>query len=131
MPQNKFAIARYRLIDETLRKKTYVKTIEIVNICAERLGFKVTQRTIQMDIEALKYDSFLGCFLPICYDQQRKAYYYSEKPTGFLFTIYMSDTEISVLKNIKQLITEQLSDSDYQLYCSILNKIEQYTKPTK
>lgn len=79
MPQNKFAIARYRLIDNILQKKEYVTTKEIVELCREQLGFKVSARTIQLDMQAMTNDEFLGFCLPIRYSRSQKAYYHSEK----------------------------------------------------
>lgn len=67
MAQNKYALARYYLIDGLLRRYEYVKTSTIVEICRERLKCTITQRTIQMDIYAMLNDSFLGYYAPIEY----------------------------------------------------------------
>jgi hypothetical protein len=67
MAQNKFALARYCMIDNLLNKHEYVKTAYIAEICRRKLKCSITQRTIQMDIDAMRNDSFLGYFAPIEY----------------------------------------------------------------
>jgi len=76
MPQNKFALARYYMIDSLLHTYAYVKTSFIVDYCEKKTGYKVSRRTIQMDIESMKNDPFLGFNAPIAYCSNRKAYYY-------------------------------------------------------
>ena len=79
MPQNKFALARYSVIDAMLRRNDYVKTSSIVKKCIESTGYKVSARTIQLDIEAMRYDPFLGYNAPISYNSRHKAYYYEDR----------------------------------------------------
>ncbi len=126
MPQNKFALARYRLIDELLRKRECVKTMEIVETCQDQLGFKVTARTIQMDMDALQNDPFLGCFLPICYCNRRKAYYYSEEPGEIFLALRLSEEEFALLQKLKEFLHDKMPEDHFQLYCSFLRKILNY-----
>jgi len=72
MPVNKYALARYLLIDKLLRKHTYVKTRYIVEYCRERLKCDISQRTIQMDISAMQNDSFIGFYAPIGYCKKKR-----------------------------------------------------------
>ena len=124
MPQNKFALARYRLIDELLRQQTFIKTNFVVNMCMERLGFNVTQRTIQMDIEALKNDPFLGCFYPISYCKRRKAYYFYDEPITSFSTLCISRNEILLLRELKNILSDKLVPEDYETFSSFLTKLE-------
>lgn len=71
MAVNKYALARYALIDKLLHKFSYVKTIDMVDFCKKRLKFNITQRTIQMDIYTMQYDSFLGYYAPIEYCKKK------------------------------------------------------------
>lgn len=128
MPQNKYALARYRLIDELLRKRSYVKTTDIMELCSDRLGFQVSRRTIQLDMEALKYDHFLGCYFPIHYSKKRKAYYYEEKPMGFFLALCLTEEEIMTLKEVKNFLEDKFTVSQYMSYCSIVEKIENHLK---
>lgn len=128
MPQNKFALARYRLIDETLRKRTYAKTAEIVELCKKQLGMKVTSRTIQMDMEAMRNDPFLGCFLPISYCNRRKAYYYAENTAGYFLSFYLTEQELRTLQRLQSVLHDKIAEKDFNSYCSFLDKIIMYYK---
>jgi len=99
MAQNKFALIRYHLIDLLLHKSDYVKTARMVEYCTEKTGFSITPRTIQMDIDAMKNDVFLGFYAPIEYCRQRKAYYYKD-PDYILTPLHESPEDILRLEEI-------------------------------
>lgn len=71
MPQNKHALIRYYIIDDLLHQYEYVKSLFIANVCYKKTGLKVSQRTIQLDIEAMKHDSFLRFYAPIEYCKKK------------------------------------------------------------
>jgi len=123
MPQNKYALARYCIIDSLLNKHEYVKTTYIVEICRRKLKCSITQRTIQMDIDAMKNDSFLGYFAPVEYCSRRKAYYYRE--TDFrLSPLRFSNKEISLMHRLLTLMRNSIMDDDYELLKKIVVKIK-------
>lgn len=126
MPQNKYALARYRLIDNALRKNEYVKTTYLVELCKDRLDYNVSQRTIQMDIEAMKNDAFLGFFAPICYCSKHKAYYYFNKdfalsPLGF------QECEINVLDYLCIFLQGKIEDKYYNIFIIIVKRIKKFS----
>lgn len=131
MPQNKFALARYRLIDSLLRKYEFVRTKDIVDKCINEFGFNVTQRTIQMDMNALKEDPFIGCFFPIKYNSQEKAYYYSQEPKGFFLSLCIVEDEYFILENLKSFLENKIENEDYQTYCSFFFKVQNYLTHNK
>lgn len=123
MPQNKYAIARYRLIDAILRKIDYVKTSFLANVCEDRLGYSVSQRTIQLDLKAMKYDPFLGYFAPIEYCNRNKAYYYSH--TDFTIpTINYSEEEIRVLLYLSRYLPGKIDSDYYHIFRDYLKKLQ-------
>lgn len=123
MPENKFAIARYKLIDRILRKTDYVKTSLLVEVCERELGYSVTQRTIQSDLEAMKHDTYLRFFAPVEYCKKRKAYYYSH--TDFnLFTPRFSAQELEVLSLVNKLICGQISEEYHLIFNDIVERIK-------
>mgnify|MGYP000948411310 CR=1 FL=1 len=125
MPQNKFALARYCMIDSLLNKHEYVKTAYIVETCQRRLKCSITQRTIQMDIDAMRNDSFLGYFAPIEYCSRRKAYYYRE--VNFrLFPHRFSNKEISLMQKLLVLMQNFILDDDYESLKKIITKIKMF-----
>jgi predicted DNA-binding transcriptional regulator YafY len=125
MPQNKFALARYYMIDNLLNKHEYVKTAYIVEICQRKLNCNITQRTIQKDIDAMRNDSFLGYFAPIEYCRRRKAYYYREVDFR-LFPHSFSNKEISLMQNLLVLMQNSILDDDYELLEGIVAKIKMF-----
>lgn len=122
MPQNKFAFARYRIIDFMLRRHDYVKTAAIVEQCRSRTGFDVTSRTIELDIAAMRYDTFLGYFAPIVYDSRRKAYCYERPYT--LSPKFFTGAEYSLLREICSVCRARISDQKYNELERIVFKIE-------
>lgn len=123
MAQNKYALARYCLIDSLLRRYERVKTIYIVDVCQKRLRCKITQRTIQMDIDAMKNDSFLGYFAPIEYDRSKKAYYYKDADYQ-LIPMRFSNKELSLLQRLLILTKGNLLEEEHVLLKNIVNKIK-------
>jgi len=123
MAQNKYALARYCLIDNLLHRNEYVKTIDIVYTCQRRLGCNITQRTIQMDIYAMKNDSFLGYFAPIEYNQKIKAYYYTDRDYQLL-PLRFSIEELSFLQRLLIFMQGKLPKYDHALLRDIIDKIK-------
>jgi predicted DNA-binding transcriptional regulator YafY len=123
MPQNKFALARYRIIDSMLRNNDYVKTSTIALNCFNRIGFHVSQRTIQQDIEAMRYDSLLGYNAPISYCSRLKAYYYEDRKY-MLYPFSFSQTELTVLENIIEVCPFCDKAQCHDTLCNITEKIK-------
>ncbi|MDR0907131.1 MAG: hypothetical protein LBM63_00760 [Rikenellaceae bacterium] len=123
MPQNKFALARYRLIDQMLRRNNYVKSSSIIEKCFEQTGFRVSRRTIQLDIEAMRFDSFLGYNAPISYCQQRKAYYY-EDPDYRFNPFLLTYKEIAALEWLLNLSIEMKRED----CCEVLRRLVKMAK---
>jgi len=123
MPQNKYALARYGLIDKILRKDTYVKTSYIVSACKQKFGYDLTQRTVQLDLDAMKNDTFLGIFAPIEYSQKNKAYYYTH--TDFEFTsMTFSEDEVELLESVCDLLKNTLERHDHEKMVGIIERIK-------
>ncbi len=113
MGQNKFALARYYLIDSALKKQEYVKTQFLADFCRRRTGFPVSRRTIQLDINAMRHDPFLGFHAPIDYCHRRKAYYYTR--TGFqLYPFRPSRKETEALENLLIYIKDSWNREEYE-----------------
>lgn len=109
MPQNKHALIRYHIIDCLLRQSDFVKTSFIATYCFEKTGCKVSQRTIQMDIDAMRHDSFLRFFAPIEYCKKRKAYYYIHHDYRLLHFQFAND-EIKLLEYIYHIVEDTIAE---------------------
>lgn len=97
MPKNKDASSRYRIIDQYLRRTPFAKTNRLTEVCEEKLGIPVSQRTIQKDLLDMKEDTSLGYFAPIRYDKKRQAYYYPKDVDELFPAIELDSEEISAL----------------------------------
>ena len=123
MPLNKYSLARYQLIHKLLSTKEFVKTSEIVAACKERLGFSVTRRTIQLDLQAMMNDQFLGVFAPISYCTSRKSYYYHDPAYTFQYAQF-ADHEIELVERMKRRWQAHLSEQERVSLRNILKKMQ-------
>ncbi len=97
MPKNKDAYSRYKIIDQNLRQKGYIKTSRLSEICSDRLGIPISVRTIQKDIKDLIEDTSLQIYAPIKYCNRQKAYYYPENVNEIFPALELEEEEISAL----------------------------------
>lgn len=123
MPQNKYALARYSLIDSLLQQFDYVKTSLIVEQCQKRLGYKVTPRTIQLDIEAMRHDCFLSYFAPIDYCRFHKAYYYKDSDYQ-LFPFHFSTQEVVLLDHLLTVTKNVIHVEQFNVFRDIVAKVK-------
>lgn len=85
MPANKYALIRYRVIDECLTNKgrPFPNKEQLREACEDRLygsqNARVSISTIEKDLNAMRFDSALGYEAPIAFDKYQKGYYYSEE----------------------------------------------------
>ena len=109
MPQNRDAYSRYRLIDVRLRKKPYPHLEELMEYVSENLDMQVSRRTLQLDLQEMRYNQSLNFNAPIVYDRKDKTYCYSD-PNYSIHNLPVSadelhglDFAISILDQFKHL----------------------------
>ncbi len=79
MPKNKEALIRYRVINRSLKDYGYVSKKKLIQNCENALDISpISERTIDADLYAMRYDNGLGYYAPIKYHRTRKAYYYED-----------------------------------------------------
>jgi predicted DNA-binding transcriptional regulator YafY len=81
MPLNRDAFTRYRLIDERLRHKPNPTLEELIVHISENLDRPVSKRTVQLDLQEMRYSQSLKFEAPIVFDRAQKSYAYSD--TGY------------------------------------------------
>lgn len=79
MPLNREAYTRYRLIDARLRRKPHPHLEELIEYVSEKFDKPVSKRTIQLDLQEMRYNQGLNFNAPIVYDKKEKCYYYSDE----------------------------------------------------
>ncbi len=79
MPLNREAYTRYRLIDARLRRKPHPHLEELIEYVSEKFDKPVSRRTLQLDLQEMRYNQALNFNAPIVYDKKEKCYYYSDE----------------------------------------------------
>jgi predicted DNA-binding transcriptional regulator YafY len=78
MPLNRDAFTRYRLIDERLRRKPNPTLEALINHVSEQLDKPVSKRTVQLDLQEMRYSQSLKFEAPIIFDRVNRSYAYSD-----------------------------------------------------
>lgn len=114
-----------------LGKKNFVKTSEIVDACFAQTGFRVSKRTIQLDIEAMKHDDFLGFHAPIAYNNNLKAYYYETEYRIMIAELRFTAEELGAIKYIFDLCKSRVPCEYRSLLQHTISKMESMTNILK
>ncbi len=93
MPLTKYALARYRIIDNCLRnkRKPYPTLEDLADACYRSLEKEISTSTIEKDLAAMKNGAPEGAPAPIVYSKQNKGYFYAEQ--GFTINDIQLDQE--------------------------------------
>ena len=78
MPLNRDAFARYRLIDERLRRQPEPTLDDLIAYVSENLDVPMSRRTVQFDIQEMRYSRSLKFEAPIKFDRAKRSYAYSD-----------------------------------------------------
>ena len=78
MPLNRDAFTRYRLIDERIRRRPSPTLEELIAHLSEHLDRPVSKRTVQLDLQEMRYSQSLKFEAPIVFDRAGKSYSYSD-----------------------------------------------------
>lgn len=109
MPKNKDALIRYRVINKCFLEKKDVTLKELVTACEEALDISpLSERTIEADIRAMRYDRGLGYNAPIKMNRSKGVYYY-EDPSYSIDNIPLNEEELDSLLFASRLL-EQFKD---------------------
>lgn len=97
MPRSKQQLVRYRIIDNELRNRSWIKSTHLKKIIEDKLNKSVDIRTIQKDILAMKDDADLAYYAPIEYDNKKKAFRYDDRNYS-ISNFALHTSEINALK---------------------------------
>ncbi len=129
MPANKEALIRYRIINHSLRnrQKFYPSLDELIRACENALGKPVSKRTVQADLEAMRYDEQLGFKAPIVYDPKERGYTYGD-PDFSIDNIPLTGEDVEALEFATKIL-EQFKGIDlFQPLNGAIEKISQSVK---
>ncbi|MCW5906328.1 MAG: WYL domain-containing protein [Chitinophagales bacterium] len=109
MPLNREAYTRYRLIDARLRKKPYPQLEDLIEHVSGKFDKPVSKRTVQLDLQEMRYNQALNFNAPIVYDKKEKFYRYSDESYSInnlpvtADELHGLDFAISILNQFKHL----------------------------
>ena len=123
MPKTKDAFTRYRLIDSLLRRKSYVKTSEIVDRLYDKYEIGIGQTTINKDIRDMQSSQGLGFYAPIKYSHSEKAYYYPDNVDEIIPAIELHQDELSALKFYTNILSHYKEFGLFKNFTSAIEKV--------
>lgn len=103
MPANKYALLRYRIIDDCLTNKArkFPTKEDMQYACEQALygssGERISISTIEKDMWAMKNEGELGYYAPIAYSKLEKGYYY-ENPEYTIKEISLSEEDKEAIR---------------------------------
>lgn len=103
MPANKYALIRYKIIDECIRRKfqPFPSKEDLRQACEEHLhgagAGKISLSTIDKDLWAMRNESKLGFNAPIAFSKQHKGYFY-ENSNYTLDGIALNQDEVEAIR---------------------------------
>lgn len=109
MPLNREAYTRYRYIDARMRKKPYPTLEDLIEHLNVKMDKPVSKRTVQLDLQEMRYSQALNFNAPIIYNKKEHTYEYSD-PNYSISNLPVSadelhglDFAISILDQFKHL----------------------------
>jgi predicted DNA-binding transcriptional regulator YafY len=124
MPVNKDALIRYRVINRRLKNKYKAppKLNDLIEECSEALGKPISTRSIQADLQAMRYDSDLGFNAPIVYDAKQGGYMYEDESYS-IDNIPLNEDDLDTLEFATRVL-EQFKNVDMlKPFAGIIEKI--------
>ena len=129
MPVNRNTLLRYKTIDRILRKGRKVTLDELIEACNDALyetnGYgEVSRRTIQHDIQEMRYSQALGYYAPIKVVDKK---YYKYDEYGYSITqIPISSEDMAQLSEAVDLLKQMSSFKGFDGVEDVVNRLEDY-----
>lgn len=129
MPVNRNTLLRYKTIDRMLRKGCKVTLDELIEACNDALyetnGYgEVSRRTIQHDIQEMRYSQALGYYAPIKVVDKK---YYKYDEYGYSITqIPISSEDMAQLSEAVDLLKQMSSFKGFDGVEDVVNRLEDY-----
>lgn len=124
MPANKEALIRYRVINRCLRNKykPYPKLEDLIEACENALGKPISKRSIQSDLQAMRYDGDLGFNAPISYDNKEGGYKYDDQSYS-IDNIPLNEDDLDTLEFATKILDQFKNVEILKPFSGIIEKI--------
>ena len=129
MPINRNTLLRYKTIDRMLRRGRRVTLDELIDACNDALyeanGYgDVSRRTIQHDIQEMRYSQALGYYAPITVVDKK---YYKYDEYGYSITqMPISAEDMMQLAEAVDLLKQMSSFKGFDGVEDVVNRLEDY-----
>ncbi len=130
MPQNKYALIRYRAINRKLTGGRVVNKDELIDAIEDVLGYRVSPRTIDDDIFAMRNDLSLGYEAPIIYDRYKGGYCYKNSKYS-IDSLPINDDEMNALSFASTLLQQFRNVDVFDRFTDAVDKISNAVKISK
>ena len=129
MPINRNTLLRYKTIDRMLRKGRRATLQELIDACSDALyeanGYgDVSRRTIQHDIQEMRYSRELGYYAPIIV-VDRKFYKYEDHDYS-ITDVPLSETDMRQLTEAVELLKQMSSFKGFDDVEDVVNRLEDH-----
>jgi hypothetical protein len=123
MSLTKNALSRYQVINSCFisREKVYWTMNEILQML-QRNDLIVSKRTVELDIEAMRYDERLGFKAPIEFCRRHRGYYYTDR-TYSINSLQLTNEELQSLMTAENLIKPLEGINSLRDFSSAVRKI--------
>lgn len=118
------AAIRYRIINSCLinKFKKFPTKQELQDACEKKLGFTVSERTIDKDLNEMRYNDSLGYFAPIEFDRKTKGYYYTDENYS-IDKIPIGRTDLNAIEFAVEILGQYKNVSILNDFKGAVNKI--------
>lgn len=129
MSKNKDALIRYRVINKSLRNKfkTNPTKQELKAACEEAIGAQIGERTIDKDINEMRFNESLGYMAPILYDKKTKGYSYSD-PNYSIDSIPIGKSDLNAIEFAAEILGQYKNVNILNEFKGAVDKIVETVK---
>lgn len=129
MPINRKALLRYKVIDRMLRNGKEATLEELVYACSDEIskeitGGSVSRRTVQNDIQEMRYSEVLGYYVPIIVVD--KKYYRYEDEEYSITKVPLSQNDLIRLSEAVDLLKQMSSFKGFDGVEDVVNRLEDH-----
>lgn len=125
MPKNKHAAIRYKIIDKMLTNtsKPYPNKEDILDKLRSELKDSISERTLQEDLSAMRFDQGLDYNAPIRYSRRYGGYYY-EDPQYSIAKLPISSDDRDALDMAGLILKQYDSLPIFNEFANVVTKIQ-------
>lgn len=129
MPVNRNALIRYKVIDRMLRDGRKTMLDDLIDACSDAMydiigGACVSRRTIQHDLQQMRYSEALGYYAPI--EVVDKKYYTYSRPDYSITKMPLTVDDMVQLSEAVDVLRQMSAFSSFESIADVVNRLEDH-----